>query len=60
VPANPQPVHTRLLIESGVYIMESLDLERLAADRGVRVPVRRPPLKIAGATGSMLDPLAVV
>ena len=59
-PANPQPVHTLLLIEKGVYIMESLDLEALAA-AGVReflfVAL---PLAIRGATGSMLDPVAVV
>jgi kynurenine formamidase len=59
-PANPQPVHTRLLIESGVYIMESLALERLAADRVYEFLFVALPLKIAGATGSMLDPLAVV
>ena len=39
---NPQPVHTLLLIENGVYIMESLDLEELAQRPGLRVPVRRP------------------
>ena len=60
VPANPQPVHTRLLIENGVYLLESLDLERLAADRVHEFLFVALPLKIAGATGSMLDPLAVV
>jgi len=59
-PANPQPVHTFLLIERGVYIMESLDLEALAA-AGVReflfVAL---PLAVRGATGSMIDPVAVV
>ena len=60
IPANPQPVHTRLLIDSGVYIMESLDLEQLAADRVHEFLFVALPLKIAGATGSMLDPLAVV
>ncbi|MGE3662832.1 MAG: cyclase family protein [Pseudonocardia sp.] len=59
-PANPQPVHTKLLIESGVYIMESLDLEELAADRVYEFLFVALPLKIAGATGSMLDPLAVI
>src|SRR5581483_750319 len=29
-PANPQPVHTLLLIERGVYLLKSLDLEKLA------------------------------
>jgi kynurenine formamidase len=59
-PANPQPVHTRLLIERGIYIMESLDLEGLAADGVHEFLFVALPLKIAGATGSMLDPLAVV
>ena len=58
-PANPQPVHTLLLIERGIYILESLDLERLAR-AGVReflfVAL---PLAIRGATGSMLDPVAI-
>lgn len=59
-PANPQPVHTLLLIERGVYILESLDLEAIAA-AGVReflfVAL---PLAIRGATGSMVDPVAVI
>ncbi|MGD9735845.1 MAG: cyclase family protein [Solirubrobacterales bacterium] len=59
-PANPQPVHVLLLIERGIYIMESLYLEDLAA-AGVReflfVAL---PLAIAGATGSMVDPVAVL
>ncbi len=59
-PANPQPVHTRLLIDRGIYIMESLDLEGLAADGVHEFLFVALPLKIAGATGSMLDPLAVV
>jgi kynurenine formamidase len=58
-PANPQPVHTLLLIEAGIYILESLDLEALA-EAGVReflfVAL---PLAIRGATGSMVDPVAV-
>jgi kynurenine formamidase len=58
-PANPQPVHTLLLIERGIYILESLDLEDLAR-AGVReflfVAL---PLAIRGATGSMVDPVAV-
>jgi kynurenine formamidase len=59
-PANPQPVHTLLLIERGIYIMESLDLEELAADGVHEFLFVALPLKIAGATGSMMDPLAVV
>jgi kynurenine formamidase len=58
-PANPQPVHTLLLIDHGVYLLESLDLEQIAA-AGVReflfVAL---PLAIRGATGSMVDPVAI-
>ena len=59
-PANPQPVHTHLLIERGIYLMESLDLEQIAADRVYEFCFVALPLKIRGATGSMIDPLAVV
>ena len=30
---NPQPVHTLLLIDNAIYLMESLDLEELARQR---------------------------
>lgn len=59
-PANPQPVHTLLLIENGVHIMEGLDLEVLAQDRIYEFLFVALPLKIRGATGSMIDPLAVI
>jgi kynurenine formamidase len=58
-PANPQPVHTLLLIEKGVYIMESLDLEPLAAAQVREFLFVALPLAIRGATGSMIDPVAV-
>jgi kynurenine formamidase len=58
-PRNPQPVHTHLLIELGIYLMESLDLEGLAADEVYEFLFVALPLKIRGATGSMLDPVAV-
>ena len=48
-PANPQPVHTLLLIEEGIYILESLDLEALAR-AGVQGLFVALPLAIRGAT----------
>ena len=57
---NPQPVHTLLLIENGIHIMESLDLEALARDRVYEFLFVALPVKIRGATGSMIDPLAVI
>jgi kynurenine formamidase len=59
-PANPQPVHTLLLIENGIYLMESLDLEALARNRVYEFCFVALPLKIRGATGSMVDPVALV
>ena len=57
---NPQPVHNLLLIEHGIHLMESLDLEALARDRVYEFLFVALPLKIRGATGSMVDPLAIV
>jgi kynurenine formamidase len=57
---NPQPVHTALLIENGVYIMESLDMEELARARAYEFLFVALPVKIRGATGSMVDPVAVI
>jgi kynurenine formamidase len=58
-PSNPQPVHTHLLIEHGIYLMESLDLEELARDRVSEFLFVALPVKIRHATGSMIDPIAV-
>jgi kynurenine formamidase len=57
---NPQPVHTLLLIQNAVYLMESLDLEALARERVHEFLFVALPLKIRGAPGSMIDPVAVV
>jgi kynurenine formamidase len=57
---NPQPVHTLLLIENGLYLMEGLDLEELARQRIHEFLFVALPVKIRGATGSMIDPVAVI
>jgi kynurenine formamidase len=59
-PHNPQPVHTFLLIEQAVYLMESLDLEELAAAGISEFLFVALPLLIRGATGSLIDPIAVI
>jgi kynurenine formamidase len=59
-PSNPQPVHTHLLIENGIYIMESLDLEALARQHIYEFLFVALPIKVVGATGSMIDPVAVI
>ncbi|GAA4699637.1 cyclase family protein [Nocardioides conyzicola] len=59
-PANPQPVHTLLLIENGIYLFEGIYLEELARDKTYEFLFIALPLKINGTTGSMLDPVAIV
>ena len=58
--ANPQPVHTLLLIENGIYLFEVIYLEELASNRVHEILFIALPLKIQGTTGSMLDPVALV
>ena len=59
-PANPQPVHTLLLIEHGIYLFEGIYLEELAREGVHEFLFVALPLKINGTTGSMLDPVAIV
>jgi kynurenine formamidase len=54
------PVHVSLLVEHGIYIIEMLDLEGLARDHVHEFLFVAAPLKLVGATGSPLRPLAVV
>jgi kynurenine formamidase len=60
VPAPSMPVHVHLLVESGIHIMENLNLEELAAE-GVREFIYiAAPLRIQGGTGAPIRPLALV
>jgi len=59
VPAPSMPVHVHLLVEQGIHIIEALNLEELAADRVYEFLFIATPLKIRGATGSPIRPLAV-
>ncbi len=52
--------HVYLLPQKGVYILENLDLETLARDRAHDFAFLAIPLKLKGATGSPLRPLALV
>jgi kynurenine formamidase len=59
-PNNPHAVHTILLVEAGVYIVEMAYLEELAADKAYEFAFVALPLQIRGATGSMIRPVAIV
>lgn len=51
--------HVHLLAQRGVPILENLDLERLAKDKIHRFGFIGIPLKLVGATGSPIRPLAL-
>jgi kynurenine formamidase len=54
------PVHMRLIADKGIYIIENLDLEALAAARVYEFAVVVPPLKVKGGTGSAVRVFALV
>jgi kynurenine formamidase len=54
------PVHMRLIADSGIYIIENLNLEELAQAKAYEFVVVVPPLKILGGTGSALRAFALV
>jgi kynurenine formamidase len=60
VPAVEMPVHVHLLVESGIHIIECLNLEEIARRRIFEFVFLATPLKIRGASGSPIRPLALV
>jgi kynurenine formamidase len=54
------PVHMRLIADSGIYIIENLNLEELARAKAYEFVVVVPPLKILGGTGSAVRIFALV
>jgi kynurenine formamidase len=59
VPDPAMPVHVHLLVESGIHIIECLNLEDLAADRVYEFQFIAAPMKIRGATGAPVRPIAI-
>ncbi len=53
------PIHAMMLIQHGVYLLENLELEALAAARAYEFAFIVQPLKIKGATGSAIAPIAI-
>jgi kynurenine formamidase len=54
------PVHMQLIADSGIYIIENLNLEELAEAKAYEFVVVVPPLKVLGGTGSALRAFALV
>ena len=60
VPNPSMPVHVHLLVESGIHIIECLNLDALAEARVYEFVFLALPLKIVGATASPIRPVALV
>jgi kynurenine formamidase len=60
VPSSSMPVHVHLLVECGIHILECLNLESLAADGVTEFGFVAVPMKLRGATGAPVRPLALV
>jgi kynurenine formamidase len=54
------PVHVHLLVDQGIHIIECLNLEELAAAHMRSFVFLAAPLKIRGATGAPMRPLALM
>ena len=55
----PLPVHTYLIVDKGITHVESLYLDRLAAAQAYEFLFIALPLRIRGATGSQIHPIAI-
>jgi kynurenine formamidase len=54
------PVHRMLLVEAGINIVETMRLAELLDARVAEVLLVLAPLRIVGATGAPVRPLAVI
>jgi kynurenine formamidase len=59
MPSPEMRVHMHLLVAQGIHIIENLNLEQLAAERIYEFLFVALPLKIRGATGSPIRPVAL-
>jgi kynurenine formamidase len=56
---RPIEVHQWMITKNGIYFLENLDLEELAADKAYEFAFIFAPLRLKGATGSPGNPIAV-
>ena len=59
IPPDDLPVHRIGIRDLGLYLMENLDLNAMAADRAYESLVVIAPLKITGGAGSPVNPIAI-
>jgi kynurenine formamidase len=60
MPSPEMVVHAHLLVDSGIHIIECLNLEELARDQVREFGFIASPMKIEGGTGAPVRPLAIV
>lgn len=60
IPSRGDSVHAMLLVDRAIHIIENLNLEALAARRAKRFLFVGLPLRMVGATGSPLRPVAII
>jgi kynurenine formamidase len=59
VPGTDLPIHSMMVIQYGVHLLENLKLEKLAGAQAYEFAFIMQPLKLKGATGSNVAPVAV-
>ena len=59
-PSPEMSVHVHLLVDSGIHIIECLNMEELSAMGATEFVFVAAPLKIRGGTGSPIRPIALV
>jgi kynurenine formamidase len=58
-PPHSLPIHSMMLIQHGIYLLENLVLDQLAAAGANEFAFIVQPLKIKGGTGSAIAPIAI-
>ena len=53
------PVHQIMLVVNGIHLLENLKLSEMSAKRAYEFAFIMQPLKLKGATGSTVAPIAV-
>ena len=60
VPSRDMPVHVHFLVEKRIHIIEALNLEELSAANVKEFLFVAAPMKLQGATGAPIRPLAIL
>ena len=59
IPPDELPIHRAAIRDLGLYLVEELNLEELAADKAYESFLVMAPLRLTGGAGSPLNPIAI-